>query len=262
VLQFLEARFGVQEPNISAWRRAVCGDLTAAFDFSNRPEPVSVQISVPMPARTRHQPYRVPREQQMPRQESGTRRSRALPYTLMVDGHGDGNRFWIQFINSGRAGAAFAVHDGIQPEFAPRRYALSAGDRLIDAWQPTGQGRRYDLTVYGPHGYLRRFRGTLENRDLPEGKLTYLDEATVLLTLTNSGTRPVTAIVEEHYSRSQRVCAISPGEKTEQSWSVEGSSGWYDLAITASDQDYLRRFAGHLENGRPSTSDPASYSEV
>ncbi len=33
ILQFLEKRFGVQEPNISSYRRAVCGDLTTAFNF-------------------------------------------------------------------------------------------------------------------------------------------------------------------------------------------------------------------------------------
>ncbi|HEY1225694.1 MAG TPA: phospholipase C, phosphocholine-specific, partial [Ramlibacter sp.] len=34
VLRFLEARFGVKEPNISPFRRAVCGDLTSAFNFA------------------------------------------------------------------------------------------------------------------------------------------------------------------------------------------------------------------------------------
>ena len=263
VLQFLEARFGVQETNISAWRRAVCGDLTAAFDFSNRPEPVSIQIPVPAPARTRNQPYCVPREQQMPQQESGVRRSRALPYTLMVDGHSDGDQFRIEFVNSGRAGAAFAVHDGTRPEAAPRRYAVSAGDRLTDAWHPVGEGWHYDLTVYGPHGYLRRFRGALGSRDVPEGQVSYVDGATtVLLTLTNSGAEAVTVIVEEQYSRSRRTCTVSPGERQQQEWRLENSSGWHDLAITSANQDYLRRFAGHVETGRPSTSDPAVYSEA
>ena len=32
-LRFLEQRFGVAEPQISAYRRAVCGDLTSAFSF-------------------------------------------------------------------------------------------------------------------------------------------------------------------------------------------------------------------------------------
>src|SRR5258705_11360108 len=32
--QFLEKRFGVHIPAISPWHRAVCGDLTSAFDFA------------------------------------------------------------------------------------------------------------------------------------------------------------------------------------------------------------------------------------
>ncbi|MDX3573509.1 phosphocholine-specific phospholipase C, partial [Streptomyces sp. ID05-47C] len=36
VIRFMERRFGVHEPNISPWRRAVCGDLTGAFDFSRK----------------------------------------------------------------------------------------------------------------------------------------------------------------------------------------------------------------------------------
>src|SRR6202008_1017296 len=35
VLRFLETRFGVEVPNLSAWRRATVGDLTSAFNFKN-----------------------------------------------------------------------------------------------------------------------------------------------------------------------------------------------------------------------------------
>ncbi len=34
LIRFIEARFGVTEPNISAWRRRTCGDLTSAFRFA------------------------------------------------------------------------------------------------------------------------------------------------------------------------------------------------------------------------------------
>jgi len=34
ILRFLETRFGVEVPNLSAWRRAHTGDLTSAFDFA------------------------------------------------------------------------------------------------------------------------------------------------------------------------------------------------------------------------------------
>ncbi len=37
LLRFLEARFGVEAPNISAWRRSVTGDLTTAFNFAAKP---------------------------------------------------------------------------------------------------------------------------------------------------------------------------------------------------------------------------------
>jgi phospholipase C len=37
LIRFIEARFGVSEPNISAWRRQTCGDLTSAFRFGSRP---------------------------------------------------------------------------------------------------------------------------------------------------------------------------------------------------------------------------------
>ncbi len=37
LIRFVEARFGVREPNISAWRRQTCGDFTSAFRFASRP---------------------------------------------------------------------------------------------------------------------------------------------------------------------------------------------------------------------------------
>jgi phospholipase C len=36
-IRFMERLFGVREPNISAWRRKINGDLTSAFDFSAPP---------------------------------------------------------------------------------------------------------------------------------------------------------------------------------------------------------------------------------
>jgi phospholipase C len=36
LIRLIEARFGVREPNITAWRRRTCGDLTSAFRFHGR----------------------------------------------------------------------------------------------------------------------------------------------------------------------------------------------------------------------------------
>jgi phospholipase C len=36
-MRFLETRFGVEVPNLSAWRRRTTGDLASAFNFAARP---------------------------------------------------------------------------------------------------------------------------------------------------------------------------------------------------------------------------------
>lgn len=121
VLQFLEQRFRVQEPNISAWRRAVCGDLTSAFDFSDPGRQRHQSFPAPRPIASQHQPYSVPLDQIMPVQEEGTRPSRALPYAVTVDCHVESDRVWLHLANRGKAGAAFYVHDRTQTENPPRR---------------------------------------------------------------------------------------------------------------------------------------------
>jgi phospholipase C len=83
VLRLLEARFGVEVPNLSAWRRRTCGDLTTAFGFG---EPVRADVPV-LPetsaalARAEEDVKRLPRpdvpsQQAMAVQEAGTRMRR------------------------------------------------------------------------------------------------------------------------------------------------------------------------------------------
>jgi phospholipase C len=46
-LRFLERRFGVPVPNLSAWRRETTGDLTSAFDFARRADDAPVPLPDP-----------------------------------------------------------------------------------------------------------------------------------------------------------------------------------------------------------------------
>ncbi len=83
-LRLLEARFGVEVPNLSQWRRQTCGDLTAAFGFGAAP-----RFDVPHLPETEHAlrmaeeramglpPPAVPARQVLPRQEPGSRPRRA-----------------------------------------------------------------------------------------------------------------------------------------------------------------------------------------
>ncbi|HUY86598.1 MAG TPA: alkaline phosphatase family protein [Acidimicrobiales bacterium] len=40
LLRLIETRFGVEVPNLSAWRRSITGDLTSAFNFASPPDNV------------------------------------------------------------------------------------------------------------------------------------------------------------------------------------------------------------------------------
>lgn len=81
VLRFLETRYGVTVPNLTAWRRSVTGDMTSAFNFAAPDTSIPTLPSTVTPdAQTITQcatslagtaPYPVPNPQSLPRQESG-----------------------------------------------------------------------------------------------------------------------------------------------------------------------------------------------
>lgn len=78
-LRFLERRFGVVEPNISAWRRKTAGDLTSALRLGEHdmsmpklPDPAALLALQEQEAATLPAPV-VPTVQQVPHQEPGTR---------------------------------------------------------------------------------------------------------------------------------------------------------------------------------------------
>jgi phospholipase C len=50
MLRFIETRFGVEVPNLSAWRRRVTGDLTSAFNFAARPNDGRFKLTAPRAA--------------------------------------------------------------------------------------------------------------------------------------------------------------------------------------------------------------------
>ena len=72
VIRFLEARFGVAEPQISPWRRAVCGDLTSVFDFKTPNGPGHALPDVLRPGRPGP---RRPRRASRSRSRHGDRRA-------------------------------------------------------------------------------------------------------------------------------------------------------------------------------------------
>ena len=138
--QFIERRFGITVPAISDWHRAVCGDLTSAFDFIN-----PNHQHIPRMPDVRHVAAKITRNHLLPSpsvpskpetlfQERGHRPSRALPYEMNVIStmQEGGKEITLDFINTGRAGAVFHVYDKHNLEAIPKRYTVEAGKHLAD----------------------------------------------------------------------------------------------------------------------------------
>ena len=254
IIRFIEQRFGVAEPNITPWRRAVCGDLTAAFDFGRSDAHLP---SLPdtagyrPPDDKRHPDYTptVPSNQVLPRQEPGVRPARPLPYDLAADARVDGDTLAVRFASNGSAGACFHATGGT----GTRTYTVGAGRALTGSWP----AERYDVTVHGPNGFLRRFAG--KGSGEPEATARHdAASGTVRLILTNPGSTTVRVTITDSYGDRPASYRLRPGSRTTHTADPRRSNGWYDLTLASPDHsDWSRRLAGHVETGRPSTSDPA-----
>ncbi|MFJ3987794.1 phosphocholine-specific phospholipase C [Streptomyces sp. NPDC090032] len=269
IIRFMERRFGVHEPNISPWRRAICGDLTSAFDFrltsrhhAQLPQTDSYRPPNPDPYRT-FTPL-APATASMPQQEPGTRPARPLPYAPRVDGTADADAgtFALTFSTGPQAGGCHLVISGNR-EDGPWSYTTTAGRALTDHWNTDQTGGRYDLSVYGPNGFLRTFRGSVSS-GTPE--LTARHDAahggSLELTLTNPAHSPITVTVTDAYrdGSTTRLTVPARGRLRHRVPATRGHR-WYDLTLhTPGDPHYLRRLAGHIETGEAGTSDPGTAS--
>jgi len=263
VIRFMERRFGVHEPNISPWRRAVCGDLTSAFDFSRpdvRPVPLPDTAGYRPPDRDRHPDYvpAPPARGVLPRQERGQRPTRPLKYAPFVDAWADpaAGTLTLTFSSGPHAGAAFLVTSGNRDD-GPWTYTTAAGTTVSGTWDAADSGGAHDLTVHGPDGFLRAFRGRAG--DAGWEVTARHTGADVELTFTNPGTKAVSLTVSDGYHKGRRyVVRVRPGNTVRRRFDLAASRRWYDLSVTApSDTGFLRRFAGHVQNGQPGVSDPA-----
>jgi phospholipase C len=270
VLQFLAEVTGVSCPNITAWRQSVCGNLTAAFNFSgtntsspslpstsNYTSQSSTECST-LPAPT------VPSSQSMPTGASGTSPACALPYILDAQGsiNTSANQFDIEFINNGTVGAVFQVYSYNRSEYmGPWTYTVGASSTASDYWNGSVFGSGiYSLEVHGPNGFMRYYQGSAESATvMPETAVTYNASAgTVELTMSNAGTSSCTMKVTNGYNSADvRTYTVPAGGNVSDTWNLSTSSNWYDLQATVSSlSTWVRRLCGHMENGSPSTTEP------
>lgn len=276
VLRFLEARFGVAEPHISPFRRAVCGDLTSAFNFATPNAEALPALSGRLTRASADQlrsdqqalpDVPLPTDIQLPLQASGTRPSRALPYELHASARcAAAGQAELRFANTGTQAAVFHVYDRYHLDRVPRRYVVEAGKALADTWEALKDNLgMYDLWVLGPNGFHRHFKGDTARIGAsgvtPEVRVCYdIANGDVYVDLTNAGTKSCNfTVLPLAYRADGPWTATVAGQGTSVlHWKLANSGGWYDFAVTCdSDAGFYRRFAGRVETGRHSVSDPA-----
>ncbi|MEG9434091.1 phosphocholine-specific phospholipase C [Terriglobus sp. ADX1] len=258
VLRFLEKRFGVEETNISPWRRSICGDLTSAFDFAQMSDRRIVSYPAPQPIASSHQPYSIPAVQKMPEQEPGTRPARAIGYVLGTQVRHEDKKLWLDLRNAGSIGAAFYVYDQKNPAMHPRRYSVAAGDTLSDFWE-VSNGSEFDLQVHGPNGFFARHAGTSEVEQLDVEVRQDATKQMLRVNLKNPSGKAVSVAWEEkHTEVTGQDVSVAPRANASFEIPLAGSSGWYELLIHEAGSPALLKMqlAGHVENGLSSQTQP------
>jgi phospholipase C len=277
-LRFVERRFGVAESNISPWRRAVSGDLTSCFNFAT---PNDDKITLPDTAAldaksrtlTKTTTPTVAAMPSLPVQADGpVRPSRALPYVLQVTSAivpntttAGATQVGLRFGNAGTVAAVFHVYDRLRLQDIPRRYTVEPGKELAGSWTPAASGS-YDLWVLGPNGFHRHVTGNARRaasagQPNPDVALSYDAGASQLvIKLSNSGPVACTfsCAANAYFDATPTTHPVAARSETVIARPLSASGGWYDFSVRVSGQpDYSRRFAGRLETGAPSVSDPA-----
>jgi phospholipase C len=302
-LQFLEKflthKLGreVKEPNISQWRRTVCGDLTPAF----RPATVASASRLDFPARDEFikEIHRAklepppsgfrpltdaeltslktdPRSSALlPRQEPGTRPSCPLPYELVAESRlsDDGGQLLIrlearnELFGDTASGAPFTAYArGVNGDLQVRNYAVSAGRALEDAWRVADftEGK-YDVSIHGPNGFYRRFQGSADQPrlsirvlPLPATKDRFPAAVAVFEIASRDQGVHTVEVIDRTYGQPRQSVLVEPGETKTLAVSLASSHGWYDLQVqTPTAASFSAIFAGRLETGAASLSDPA-----
>lgn len=266
VLRFLEKRFGVAEPNISPWRRAVCGDLTTMFDFD---VPYRARLDTSWVAKlpsvagyiedTEHlcktaSAPEIAQTRGVPAQEPGTRPARPLPYRFDVQPSWSDDGLTLTFVNDGPAGVVFGAQDEIAyPGW--RYFTVAAHSRLEETW-PLRRDQAHALVVRGPNGFQRDLRGDIGAPPISAALAWREDGTEGQLRVVNRAPDAVVVTVHCAHSGTNEAITVAAGAELAHPLPL-AAHRWYDLQLKSPAGCRLR-LAGHVETGKAGVGEPAA----
>ncbi len=276
VIQLVETWLGgkgkkVKETNISAWRRAVCGDMTSIFRPYNGekydlPKPLDRDETIIGIHKAR---FMKPMEGTKPiseaemgmvdvgvAQEPGTKPSCPLPYQLEANAVRKGGELIVKMsalkdrFGAKSQGSGFNVYS-YGDKMIARAYAVSAGNSVEDSF---AVGGAYDVRIDGPNGFMRRFQGAGSDPALVVTAMAKGDK--IEFSLANGGSGElIVEIRDESYGAKPKTVKVPGGKTAVVSLDVKPGKGWYDFKVVCGSLAY--QYAGRLETGKWGITDPA-----
>ncbi|MCW1964495.1 phosphocholine-specific phospholipase C [Chryseobacterium viscerum] len=264
VLQFLEKfimkKFSknVHVDNISDWRRAVCGDLTSAFNSSSVKAPEMDYLNQKDYAKTINAAKNKPvpdlkwysenelNGNLLEIQERGLKPSNPLPYHFHVNLEGE----QIKMANLKENGVPLLIYDRTQ--FNNKDYHFSYALYSKQMLSHTVHSGAYDYEIFGPNGFFRKFKGNKTAEiEVILTNMSSKNQAELIIRNHKKKNFPIS--LEDLYRKNQKTISVQkPEEKI--IIDLDKYKGWYDLKLTLN--DHLWHFAGRIETGKVSVSDP------
>jgi phospholipase C len=261
MLQFLETWTGVQAANVTSWRRAITGDLTAAFDFAHPdfsvPDlPDTVPLIMQSDEEESFPPVSTPAEgaQTFPAQEPGARRHRPgihQPFADAVVHRGSGQVTAAMSVR-GRVGASLAVYPDAYLPPAAVAFTVVRGSDETYTWDSAATAGQYAFTIHGPDGFLTSFAGAVVPAGQNAGQVPSVAatlarrESVLRLSLGNDGHKAVTFTLTPNDYAGHRQAVTVTGRAKTVAWPAD-ADGYYDVTVTANTSDgFTRRYAGRI----------------
>ena len=213
----------------------------------------------------------------LPQQEKGTRPASPLPYELYVHGRlsKDKRKFEINFdaaktiFGDKAAGCPFYVYElNAIERWRPnnRNYAVKPAMAVKDEWNlDKFENGIYHLRAYGPNGFYRAFQGNI-NDPLLEVQCNYEKSrlnkkrltGNIELSITNNDSKALTIeLIDNSYKTPVRINTIMPTSTSTVVINLGKSFNWYDVSIKVKGKEFFeQQFAGHVETGEVSKTDP------
>ncbi|MHC1549793.1 phosphocholine-specific phospholipase C [Phyllobacterium sp. K27] len=281
--------------NVSSWRQSITGDLTSAFDFDRtHVQPMDELVDALQPTKIHTAAERKitsganafrPTMKDVQADPDANRPISIKQDQTQCDLLPVGYDFQVfasftaaaqprlkfTFKNRGRLGAAFTVlsYDRTDGGWFYSVEGIKPGDKpmeVSDSWNllsdkgPNWKEGAYSYVIHGPNGYRAEFCGDVKSP--ADGLLPDLVDA-----IPSADGKTITFQFDKWPTANGKLKVINAytGEETTLapgavSATLSTKDGWYDISFAdaASASTYLRRYAGHVENGKLSKTDPAT----